>query len=63
MLTPIIEGYKKIINELSPANSPNMAYGELTTLEDPTVAVIESNNPAEAPELNKPIARKIMAYM
>ena len=49
MLTPIIEGYKKIINELSPANSPNMAYGELTTLEEPTVAVIESNNPAEAP--------------
>jgi hypothetical protein len=63
MPTPIIDGYRKIINVLSPPKSPAIAYGEFTTLEEPTVRETESKSPAEAPEINKPITKKIKAYI
>ena len=40
-----------------------MAYGELTTLEEPTVMDTESKSPAEAPEVNRPMIKKIMQYI
>ena len=60
METPIIDGYKKIIKLVKPANNPPRAYGEFTILDEPTVDVNESNKPASAPETSIAIQKKII---
>lgn len=59
IVTPIIEGNKKKINTVRPLNSPVIPIGEFTILDDPVVAVIESNNPAEIAAINSEINAKM----
>lgn len=57
--TPIMEGYKKIMRELTAPNKPPNAYGELTISEEPTVTVTESNIPAADPEIISEMKKKM----
>tara|TARA_S200000501_G_scaffold257498_1_gene241298 strand:+ start:232 stop:654 length:423 start_codon:yes stop_codon:yes gene_type:complete len=57
--TPIIEGYKKIMRELTAPNKPPNAYGEFTISDEPTVTVTASNMPAAEPEIIREIKKKM----
>ena len=57
--TPIMEGYKKIMRELTAPNKPPNAYGEFTISEEPTVTVTESNIPAADPEIIRDMKKKM----
>ena len=63
IVTPIIAGYKNNIKVDKPLNKPVTPIGELTILEEPVVAVLESKKPAEAADIKKANIKKIEAYM
>ena len=56
---PIIDGNKKKMKVVSPLNKPLTPEGEFTILEEPVVAVMESNKPAVAADKKKDKPRKM----
>jgi len=63
METPIIEGNRKNIKIVNTFNNPYTPIGEFTILDEPVVAVIESNKPAVAADKKKDKDKKMDKYM
>ena len=59
MLTPTIDGNRKKIKIVSALNKFETPIGEFTILEEPVVAVIESNKPAVAADKNNDKSKNI----
>ena len=57
--TPTIEGNKKNMKIVKALNKPETPMGEFTILDEPVVAVTESNKPAEAADKKKAKIKKI----
>jgi hypothetical protein len=55
----MMEGNKKKIKVVKPLNKPLTPVGEFTIMEEPVVAVIESNKPAVAADKKKDNPRKM----